>query len=74
MRGSLVKPEEAQVGMRVRVCEPLHRADLIGREGTIRARWGNPDHVALDVVLDDGRSQLFWHHELEEAQDGAARP
>jgi hypothetical protein len=22
--------------------------------------------VALDVLLGDGRTQLFWHHELEE--------
>jgi hypothetical protein len=63
--------DEAQVGMRVIVRESFHRADLEGKEGTIRARWGDPDHVALDVVLDDGRLQLFWYHELEEAEDGA---
>ena len=63
-----MRSEGAQVGMRVRVRESLHRADLIGREGAIRVRWGNPDHVALDVVLDDSRSQLFWYHELEEAR------
>jgi hypothetical protein len=34
--------------------------------GTIEERWGNPDYIALDVLLDDGRSELFWHHELEE--------
>jgi hypothetical protein len=66
-----VSPEEAQIGKRVRVYEPLHRADLKGKEGTIRARWGNEGYVALDVVLDDGRSQLFWYHELEGADDGA---
>jgi len=27
---------------------------------------GNPDYVALDVLLEDGRSELFWYHELEE--------
>lgn len=63
--------DEVHVGERVRVRESLHRADLKGKEGTITARWGNPDHVALDVVLDDGRSQLFWYHELEEVEDGA---
>ena len=31
----------------------------------ITKRWGSPDYVALDVLMDDGTSQLFWHHELE---------
>lgn len=52
--------------MRVRVRPSLLRADLRGREGTITGRWGDPDYVALDVLLEDGTSQLFWHHELEE--------
>ncbi len=59
--------EEALVGMRVRVRSSPSRAELRGLEGAITARWGNPDYVALDVLLDDGRTQLFWHHELEEA-------
>jgi len=29
-------------------------------------RVGSPDHVAVDVVLDDGRTVLFWHYELED--------
>jgi predicted small metal-binding protein len=49
---NLVRPEEAQVGKRVWVRDSLHRAELKGKEGTIRARWGNPDFVALDVVLE----------------------
>jgi len=32
----------------------------------IRKRWGDPSYTALDVLLDDGSQQLFWHHELEE--------
>jgi len=66
-----VRSEEAQVGKKVRVRESLHRADLKGKEGTIAARWGDPHYVALDVELDDGRSQVFWYHELEEAEVGA---
>jgi hypothetical protein len=58
--------EEALVGMKVRVRESLTRAHLRGLEGTITRRWGNPHYLALDVLLDDGTSQLFWHHELEE--------
>jgi hypothetical protein len=37
--------------------------------GTIRAMWGDPEYVALDVLLEDGRLQLFWHYELEEVPE-----
>ena len=60
--------EEALVGKRVRIHNSLSRAELRGREGAITARWGSPNYVALDVLLDDGRTQLFWHHELEEIE------
>ena len=43
-------------------------AELRGKEGTITWRWGSPNYVALDVMLDDGTSQLFWHFELEEIE------
>jgi hypothetical protein len=37
-----------------------------GLTGTVSRKWGNPEYLALDVLLDDGRTLLFWHHELEE--------
>jgi len=58
--------EEALIGIRVRVRESLVKYELRQKEGTIMGRWGSPDYVALDVLLDDGSTQLFWHHELEE--------
>ena len=51
--------------------DSLQIAQLRGKEGTITGRWGSPTYVALDVLLDDGTSQLFWHHELEEMEKGA---
>jgi hypothetical protein len=42
------------------------RSEWHGRTGTITAKWGNPEYLAFDVLLDDGRTQLFWCHELEE--------
>ena len=64
--------EEARIGMRVKVGNTLLRAELRGREGKMRARegkiterFGSPDYVALNVLLDDGSQQLFWHHELD---------
>ena len=59
--------EKAQVGKRVRIRADHRSKALRGLEGTIEKRWGNPDHVALDVLLDDGHSELFWYHELEES-------
>jgi hypothetical protein len=64
--------EEARIGMRVRVRDSLLRSELRGKVGTITGRWGSPEYVAVDVLLDDGRAQLFWHHELEEIKGLAA--
>jgi hypothetical protein len=50
------------------VSDSLLRSDLRGLEGTITGRWGSPHYLALDVLLDDGGTQLFWHHELEEIE------
>ena len=64
-----MKSEEARIGMSVRIYDSHLRAELSGREGTIAKRWGDPTYVALDVLLDDGSRQLFWHHELEQVDD-----
>jgi hypothetical protein len=76
-RGEIfVRPEEAQIGKRVRVRKDHRKAELRGREGTIAKSWGNPDYPALDVLLDEGYWQLFWHYELEEVSedDRGTRP
>jgi hypothetical protein len=57
--------EQAMIGTRVRVGESGLRSEWHGRTGTITAKWGNTEYLAFDVLLDDGRTQLFWHHELE---------
>jgi hypothetical protein len=64
--GAFVTSEEALIGARVRVREPLLKSELRGQEGTITKSWGNPNYVALDVLLDEGSSELLWHHELEQ--------
>ncbi len=64
--------EEALIGMRVSVCEEHRLAHLRGQKGTIAARWGDANYVALDVLLDDGHSELFWHYQLEELEDEKA--
>lgn len=62
--------EEAFVGLRVRVREDHTSSRWRGEEGTIRARWGDPEYVALDVEMEDGLLQLFWHYELQHAGNG----
>ena len=60
-----MRPEQARIGARVRVGESGLRAEWRGLTGTISGMWGHPEYPALDVRMEDGRSQLFWHHELE---------
>jgi hypothetical protein len=61
-----MRSEEARIGARVRVSGSGRRAEWRGLTGTISEKWGHPEYLALDVLLEDGRTQLFWHHELEE--------
>ena len=61
-----MESEEARIGARVRVSESGRRSEWRGLTGTVSGKWGNPEYLALDVRMDEGRTQLFWHHELEE--------
>ena len=47
------------------VREGHRRPELEGMSGTIEHCWGSPDYLALDVRLEDGRSELFWFHQLD---------
>jgi hypothetical protein len=70
-----MRPEEAQIGKRVRVRNDHRKSDFRGRQGIIAESWGDPTYPALDVLLDDGVWQLFWYHELETLNEdhGGAR-
>jgi hypothetical protein len=61
-----VQAYEPQRGMKVPVQKGIWMSQFGGMVGTVEHRWGNPDHPALDVRLDDGRLVLFWFHELDE--------
>jgi len=62
-----VRSEEARIGKRVRVREVARPwPTLPASVDTTKKKWGDPSYTALDVLLDDGTQQLFWHHELEE--------
>ena len=58
--------EQVRPGMRVRVMyyhRVEQRRDLVG---TVVARYGAEDYMAVDVHLDGGRYRLFWASDLEE--------
>jgi hypothetical protein len=58
---------EPHPGMLVRVKEGHWKSRYDGMRGTVEHRWGNRDHPALDVRLEDGRLELFWFYELDKA-------
>jgi hypothetical protein len=60
-----LQSHEAQPGIRVRVKDGHRKPEYDGVLGTIKQRYGHPEYVALDVLLDDGRLELFWFHQLD---------
>jgi hypothetical protein len=66
-----MRSEDAQIGAKVRVGYSGLHSEWRGLTGTVSGKWGYPEYLALDVRLEDGRTQLFWHHELEEIAEGA---
>ena len=59
-------PEQATSGMRVRVKEHHRVEERRGLMGTVVARYGGEEYVAVDVRLADGQYRLFWPRDLEE--------
>jgi hypothetical protein len=65
--------EGARVGMRVRVHLDYRKAHRQGAFGTIKKHYGIPDYTAFEVLFPDGKSELFWEHQLEEVRETAPR-
>ena len=59
-------PEQARPGTRVRVMEHHRVQERRGLMGTVMARYGGEDCIAVDECLGDGESRLFWPRDLEE--------
>jgi len=38
--------------------------EFAGMRGTVQHCWGHSEHAAVDVLLDDGRLELFWLPDL----------
>jgi hypothetical protein len=69
MEARLLQAYEARRGTVVRVREGHWKNDFAGMRGTVQHLWGHSEHAAVDVLLDDGRSELFWLPDLSVMED-----
>jgi hypothetical protein len=65
----LLQAYEARRGKVVRVRQGHWKDEFAGMHGTIQGRWGNSEHAAVDVLLEDGSSELFWLADLSEVDE-----
>jgi hypothetical protein len=63
-----MESHDARPGIRVKVSRDYRKPELRGMAGMILQSYGDPGYAALDVRLEDGRTELFWHHQLEKAE------
>ena len=63
---------EARRGTVVRVREGHWKSDFAGMLGTVQKVWGQSEHAAVDVLLEDRRSELFWPPDLDVADEAIA--
>jgi hypothetical protein len=61
--------ENAQVGTRVRVQVDYREPQRRGKVGTIQKRYGVAEYRAFEVLFADGQTEMFWDHQLEEAEE-----
>ena len=66
--------EGTRVGTRVRVQLDYRKPHRQGAVGTIRKRYGTRQYTAFEVLFPDGKTELFWDHQLEEAKEPSSRP
>lgn len=67
-----MQANEARRGTMVRVKEGHWKRQFAGMKGTVQHLWGNSEHAAVDVLLDDGRSELFWLPDLSVVDEDIA--
>ena len=65
----LLQAYEARKGKVVQVRNGHWKDEFAGMRGTIQARWGNSEHAAVEVLLEDGSSELFWLADLSEVDE-----
>ena len=69
---NLIDWDEARRGTVVRVREGHWKTEFAGMLGTIQDCWGRSEHAAVDVLMEDGRLELFWLPNLDAAAEDVA--
>ena len=67
-----MEAHEARRGTVVRVREGHWKTEFGGMLGTVQACWGNSEHAAVDVLMEDGRLELFWLPNLDVVDENIA--
>ena len=62
---SVLEAYDARRGIVVRVREGHWKSDFAGMLGTVQEVWGQSEHAAVDVLMEDGRLELFWLPNLD---------
>jgi hypothetical protein len=65
----LLQAYEARRGKVVYVRQGHWKDEFAGMRGTIQERWGNSEHAAVEVLLEDGSTELFWLADLSEVDE-----
>lgn len=68
----VMEAHEARKGTVVRVREGHWKTEFSGKLGTVRDRWGDSEHAAVDVLMEDGRLELFWLPNLDVVDEDIA--
>ena len=63
---------EARRGTVVRVRDGHWKSQFAGVSGTVQNLWGQSEHAAVDVLLEDGRAELFWLSDLSAVDEDIA--
>src|SRR5918997_5478433 len=69
---SLIEAYEARRGTVVRVREGHWKTDFAGMLGTVQKCWGQSEHAAVDVLMEDGHLELFWLPNLDVVEEDIA--
>jgi hypothetical protein len=69
-----VEVEDARLGTSVQVLLDYRKPQRRGSVGTVKKRYGTDHYTAFEVLFPDGKSELFWEHQLEEAKELFSRP
>jgi hypothetical protein len=62
----VMKPQDARVGMRVKVADQHRIEERRGLVGKVVGCYGGEEHKALDVRFPNGQHRLFRPEDLEE--------